>query len=166
MHVNRRRVPRALTDAQARHQAWLRQAADLLDNAFRVPVIGTRVGWDPVVGLIPVLGDLVTPAFGVLVLLQAMRLGIPKVVQLRMVGNMAVDFVGGLVPLLGDLFDAAWKANAANMALLERHAYEIRRASVGDWLFVVGLIAIVIAIAVVPLLLFTWLIHLLGRHLF
>ncbi len=156
-------VPRPLSDAQLRQLAWLRHVADLLDNAFVVPGTSYRIGWDPILGVMPGLGDLVTPAFGVLVLLQANRLGVPRLVQVRMVANVAIDFFGGLVPIAGDLFDASWKANVANMRLLERHAYEIRRPTAGDWLFAAALLVLLAACAIIPLLLFAWAWHLVGR---
>jgi len=71
--------------------------------------------------------------------------------------NAGIDTVVGAVPLLGDLFDFAWKANDLNLALLERHAYEDSRARAGDWAFVSLMIALVLALAVVPFLLLGWL---------
>ncbi len=149
-------TPRPLSPAQARHQAWLGRLADLLDNAIAVPGTGCRVGWDPILGLVPGLGDLVTPIVGSLIVVQAFRLGLPRVVQLRMVGNIAIDFLIGAVPVVGDLFDFTWKANAMNMALLEQHAYEIRKPSRGDWLFVGAMLAVIAACAILPVLIAWW----------
>ena len=70
----------------------------------------------------PGLGDLVSPLFTIGILWQARDLGIPRVVQLRMIFNVAIDSLVGAVPVLGDLFDFAWKSNNMNLALLERHA--------------------------------------------
>ena len=144
---------RRLTAAQERRLAALRQVAHLLDSAIVVPGTSYRIGLDPLIGLVPVLGDLLSPLFAIVMLWQAREFGLPRIVQLRMVMNVAIDAVLGVVPLAGDLFDAAWKANDMNLALLEKHAREEHRPSAGDWLFVTAMAAIVIAVALTPVLL-------------
>ena len=101
-------------------------------------------------GIIPGIGDLVSPLFAIGILLQARELQIPKVVQLRMIFNVAIDSLVGAVPIVGDLFDFAWKANDRNLALLEQHAHEERQADAGDWLFVTLMITILVALAALP----------------
>ena len=96
--------------------------------------------------------------FTIGVIWQAHDLRIPKVVQLRMIFNAAIDGLIGAIPVAGDLFDFAWKSNQMNLALLERHAYEEHRAVVGDWLFVVAMIALLVLIAVLPFVVAGWLI--------
>ena len=128
----------------------------MLDSAMLVPGTGIRFGLDPILGLIPGLGDLVSPLFTIGILWQARDLSIPKVVQLRMIFNVAIDTLVGIVPVAGDLFDVAWKANDMNMALLERHAYEEHPASTRDWVFVSSMIALLVVLAVAPLLLLGW----------
>lgn len=130
--------------------------SSLLDSAFEVPGTKYRVGLDPLVGLVPAVGDLVTPLFTIAVLWQSREMGVPRVVQVRMLLNAALDALLGVVPLAGDLFDFAWKANQMNLALLERHAYE-ERSTTGDWLFVIVMIALVMVIAALPFLLVGWL---------
>src|SRR5678815_1721368 len=120
---------RPLTPGQQQRLIALRHMARLLDSAFEVPGTTYRVGLDPILGLVPGIGDLVSPLFTIGVLWQAHDLGIPRVVQLRMLGNVAIDAVVGAVPFLGDLFDFAWKSNEMNMVLLEEHAAEERTAS-------------------------------------
>ncbi len=87
---------------------------------MRVPGTRFRFGLDPVIGLVPGLGDAVGAAFSALILLAGVRLGAPPVVLLRMVGNIALDALVGAVPVLGDAFDFGFKANRRNLALLER----------------------------------------------
>jgi hypothetical protein len=82
-----------------------------------------------------------------------------------MLFNVAIDLLIGAVPLVGDAADVFWKSNAMNMALLERHAAEVRPATAGDWLFVIAIVAAVAAVAVVPLLVVYWLGSLVIRHL-
>src|SRR5688572_1490943 len=141
----------------------IRRVSRLLDSALVVPGTSIRYGLDPILGLIPVLGDFVSPLFAIGVLWQARDLGIPKIVQLRMIFNVAIDTFLGIVPVVGDLFDFAWKANDMNMALLERHAYEEHRGSPGDWAFVLMLILVLIVIAVAPFFLFGWVLSTVGR---
>ena len=157
---------RQLTPEQERRLSGLRWIADLLDNAFVVPGTSYRVGLDPIVGLLPGIGDLVSPLFAIGMLLQARQLGVPRVVQMRMVINVAIDALVGVVPVLGDLFDFAWKANDMNLALLELHAREERRGSRGDYAFVTLMIALVAGLAVIPFVILGWLMSAIGAKLF
>jgi uncharacterized protein DUF4112 len=135
----------------------LRRWAVLLDSAFRIPGTRIRFGLDAIVGLIPGLGDISTPAFAALLLMQAVRMRLPVVVQARMVLNAAFDMLIGLVPILGDLADIGWKANLKNLALLERHARPGVPPSRGDYLFVWVCLAFLALIAVTPVVLIVWL---------
>jgi hypothetical protein len=143
---------RHLTPGQSQRLDTLRRMSQLLDSAFVVPGATYRVGLDPILGLIPGIGDLVSPLFTIGVLWQARELGVPRVVELRMIFNVAIDALLGAVPIAGDLFDFAWKANDRNMLLLEQHAQEERPASPGDWLFVALMSLVVLAIAALPFL--------------
>jgi hypothetical protein len=134
----------------------LRRLQWFLDEAFRVPGTSIRVGWDPIIGLVPWVGDLLTALLSCAIVPHAHQMRLPRIVQLRMLMNVAVDLVVGAIPVVGDAADAFWKSNSMNMALLERHADEVRPASAGDWLFVAGIIAAVVAIALVPLVVLYW----------
>lgn len=155
---------RQLTPAQEQRLAGLRALADLLDNAFVVPGTSYRIGLDPLIGLIPGIGDLVSPVFTIGLLLQARHLGVPRVVQARMLVNVAIDALVGVVPVVGDLFDFAWKANEKNLDLLERHAREDRGGSAGDYAFVALMILGVAVLAAVPFVLLAWLLSVLGAR--
>ena len=141
--------------------AALRSLQRLLDDAFRVPGTSIRFGWDPLIGLMPWVGDVLTAVFSCAIILQAHHLGVPRVVQLRMLMNVAIDVIVGAIPLFGDVADAFWKSNAQNFALLERHAAQVQPATAGDWLFVTGIIAAMVVIAAVPLIVMYWLVHVL-----
>jgi Domain of unknown function (DUF4112) len=141
----------------------LRRVSQLLDSAFAVPGTSFRVGLDPILGLVPGLGDLVTPLFTVVLLWQSRKIGVPRIVQLRMVFNAAIDALIGVVPLLGDLFDFAWKSNNRNLALLETHVYQVRHSTAGDWVFVIVVVTTMAAILAIPLMLAAWLIASLSR---
>jgi hypothetical protein len=135
----------------------LRKWAVLLDSAFQVPGTRMRFGLDPIVGLIPGAGDLVTGFFSIMILLHSIRLKIPKVVIARMLLNTGLDLLVGAVPLLGDLFDAGFKANLRNLGLLERYAHRRVKPETADYVFVGLCIAIVVTLAVVPLVVLWWL---------
>lgn len=110
-------------ELQARRRASLarmRTLAYWLDDAFRVPVIDKRIGIDGIIGVLPFVGDFAGLALSSLLIGEAMRLGAPRFLLVRMGANVGVDFLVGLVPLAGDLFDMAFKANRRNQALMER----------------------------------------------
>ena len=143
----------------------LRRLRWWLDEAFRVPGTSIRVGWDPIIGLVPWAGDLFTALLACAIVVHAHRRRLPRVVQLRMLFNVAIDLLIGAVPFFGDAADVFWKANSMNMTLLESHASEARPASAGDWLFVAGILAAIAAVALVPLVVVYWLGSLVFRHL-
>ncbi|HUF24448.1 MAG TPA: DUF4112 domain-containing protein [Vicinamibacterales bacterium] len=126
----------------------LRRYANLLDKAFRIPGTNIRFGLDPIAGLIPGLGDLASPIFAGLLIVEGTRLGIPKIVLMRMVVNALIDAVIGAVPLVGTVGDVFFRANTKNVALLERHAAPGgHRATRADYTFVwVALTALVLGV--------------------
>jgi hypothetical protein len=145
----------------------LRSLRRLLDDAFRLPGTRIRFGWDAIVGLIPWAGDLVTALLAGMIVVQAHRMGVPRIVLLRMLVNIGVDLAVGLVPFAGDVADVFWKASTRNMALLERHAAWPRPASASDWAIVSGVILSVVLMALAALLLMLWMLQgLLGRMFF
>ncbi len=134
----------------------LRRWAVLLDSVFRVPGTRFRFGLDAIVGLVPGLGDMVAPVFTIAVLATGMKMHVPAIVQARMVLNALIDMLIGLVPLLGDFADVAWKADLRNVALLERHARPGIPPTSSDFAFVIVCISLVVLIAAVPLVLLAW----------
>ena len=98
-----------------------RAVASLFDDAFEIPVVGIKVGLDPVLGLLPVSGDLVSGVLSLYIPLEAARLGVPMTTVLRMLANVGLDTAVGSVPVIGTLFDTVWRANRRNVDLLERH---------------------------------------------
>ena len=99
----------------------VRAMSRVLDTAIRIPGTNMRFGLDAIVGLVPGVGDLVGAGMSGFIILTAARLGAPPAVLVRMVANVGIDALVGVVPIAGDLFDAAWRANTRNAALLERH---------------------------------------------
>ena len=144
-------------ESHTRTLAALRKWSVLLDSAFRVPGTSLTFGLDPILGLIPGLGDLTTPLFSALLLLHAVRMRIPRVIQLRMLINAVVDILVGFIPVIGDLFDFGWKANVWNLALLERYAHPGSKPTKGDWIFVLTIVGVLVAVTVIPLAFGLWL---------
>jgi hypothetical protein len=123
----------------------LARLAWLLDNAIEIPGTRFRVGLDPILGLIPGLGDLIGVLASSYIVREAARLGAPPSVLTRMAFNVAIDGLIGLVPFAGDVFDAVWKANQRNYALLEQYIEQPRRAARSSRAFVALLIAALVA---------------------
>jgi hypothetical protein len=98
----------------------MRLMSRLLDNWIQLPG-GYRIGLDPIIGLMPGLGDFLGSIFSLWIVYDAARLGIRPWHLVRMIFNVVIESVVGAVPIAGDVFDAIWKANAKNMLLVERH---------------------------------------------
>ena len=123
----------------------LARLAWLLDNSIVIPGTRFRVGIDAIVGLIPGLGDLLGVLASSYIVREAARLGAPPSVLTRMVFNVAVEGVVGLIPFFGDVFDAVWKANQRNYALLEQHIDHPQLTARSSRMFVALVIAVLIA---------------------
>jgi hypothetical protein len=123
----------------------------LMDDMFRVPVLGWRFGLDALLGLIPGLGDTSTSLVSFYILAAAVRYRVPKITLLRMGLNIAFDYVIGSLPVVGDVADAWWKSNRMNLDLLRKRATvsaaEARSGRASDWLFVGGIIAALVVLA-------------------
>ena len=122
--------------------------ATLLDESVRIPGTEFRFGIDPIVGLLPGVGDLLGGAASLYIILEAARAGAPASVLLRMGGNVAIDTLVGGSPVLGDVFDFGWKSNTRNARLLARHLevpVATKRASTA---LVVGMLAALALIAI------------------
>jgi hypothetical protein len=131
----------------------LRRWARIFDSAFRIPGTQITFGIDPILGLVPGLGDVASPVLSLLFIWHGLRLGVPKVVLARMVLNVLIDAGVGAIPVIGDLFDFGWKANAWNLALLERHAMPGRPPTSADYLFVTLCALVIVAVALLPIVL-------------
>ncbi|KAB8314691.1 DUF4112 domain-containing protein [Tolypothrix campylonemoides VB511288] len=99
----------------------IRQLSRLMDTSLRIPGTGFRIGLDPIIGLIPGAGDFISTAFSAYIIFLATRFGIPRQDLTEMIFNVALESVVGTVPLVGDLFDAYYKSNIRNLAILEKH---------------------------------------------
>lgn len=115
-----------LAEVQASRRR-LQRMSRLLDEAVRIPGLGWKIGVDSVVGLVPVVGDVIGLALSGFVVYEGVKIGAPRPLLLKMTGFAALDALVGLVPLLGDVFDFAFKANRINARLLEDYLQEQER---------------------------------------
>ena len=99
----------------------IRKLSRLMDTSIRIPLTGFRIGIDPIIGLVPGAGDLISTAFSAYIIFLATRFGIPRQDLTKMIFNVGLEAVVGTVPLVGDLFDAFYKSNIRNLAILEQH---------------------------------------------
>ena len=128
----------------------LEVVARLMDNQFAVPGLGWRFGMNAIIDLIPGIGDIATTVVALYVLVSAVRYRVPKITLLRMGLNIAIYFLGGLVPWLGDLFAIWWKPNIRNLKLLSSRATvsgeDARKGRKSDWIFVGVIVAILLTL--------------------
>ncbi len=103
------------------HLARARALATLLDSSILIPGTARRIGLDPIIGLIPFVGDFAGALLSSYIVLAAAFAGASVFTLIRMIVNIGIDTLVGSIPLFGDIFDAAWKSNAMNIALFERH---------------------------------------------
>ena len=140
----------------------------LMDDLFRIPGIGWRFGLDALIGLVPGLGDTATSLVSFYILAAGVRYRVPKITLLRMGTNIALDYALGSLPLVGDLFDAWWKSNQKNIALLKERAAvsaeNARAGRVSDWLFVGLIMVVLVGIAVGAGLVSLWILLLIAQQ--
>jgi hypothetical protein len=141
----------------------LRRFAVWLDAGIAVPGTSIRVGLDPLLGIVPGLGDAAGALLAAWILVEAIRMGAPRATLARIASNIAVDALIGAVPVLGDVFDVVWKANLKNVALLERHAIDPAGAGKSDRFLVVlvvgGVAALCLGLLVGGVVLSAWLVR-------
>ncbi|MDQ1613102.1 MAG: hypothetical protein QOG00_3033 [Pyrinomonadaceae bacterium] len=158
-----RAAGRALVPERPRSQIEIEQSLDQLsrwmDGLFRIPGTGWRFGLDAIVGLIPGIGDTVSTLTGFYILAAGVRYRVSKVTLLRMGLNIGVDYVFGAIPIIGDIFDAAWKSNMKNVELLRRRATvsaaDAHSGRTSDWLFV-GLVMLALLALLVGSITILW----------
>jgi hypothetical protein len=138
----------AASPADMEALAWL------LDNSIPIPGTGRRIGLDAVIGLVPGVGDVVSGGLGILVVARGVQVGLPGVVVARMLANVALDFVIGSIPVIGDAFDLWFKANQRNVGLVRRYTLAPGASTAPQWGFFIAILAgmVLLAVAVVWLI--------------
>ena len=155
------------SSAQYPHQpAWnkkdvgqLAQAlAQILDSSFTIPGTSIRIGLDPLLGLIPGIGDLISNAIGSSLLFLATKAGVPRIVILRMSFNIFINMVVGAIPIIGDLFSIWFKSNLQNAQILHRHCQTTTPVTtLIDWVYVSGIVISMILIFGLAFVFLFWL---------
>jgi hypothetical protein len=131
---------------------WAENLVTLLDDRFRIPGTDVRFGLDPIIGILfPGIGDAVTGVGSIGLLTLALRRGVPRVIMLRMILNILVDVISGALPVVGDIFDVAYKSNRRNLELVREH--ELPESKPGFWDYAIAALGVSLAILsiIVPL---------------
>jgi hypothetical protein len=137
----------------------------VLDEWFRIPGTSIRFGLDGIVGLVPWAGDVLAGFASCIILVAAWFRGVPYVTLVRMLVNLGVDVVVGAIPVIGDIFDIAWKANRRNYALLARHLEQPHRHTWKDWTFLLLMAVVLLMIFALPLFLLLLAVEWLKAHM-
>ena len=161
-------LPPEEKDKRARLEPLFRWVAIVMDELIALPNSKFKFGLDPLIGLIPGIGDTASAIVSALVLIQAARCGLPKILLARMSLNILINEIVGIIPGVGDVFSFWFKSNKRNYELLLAHTEKPRQARVSDWFFVIATLAILF-VAVATGIYVSWLIlraigQLLGLH--
>ena len=142
----------------------LEMLTHVLDDWLRIPGTSVRFGVDAIIGLVPGIGDVLGGVASCILLLAAWFRGVPYIALVRMAVNVGIEVLVGSVPLVGDAFDVAWKANRRNYKLLVRHVDQPRRHTWKDWAFLWTLGAAILAVFALPLIALSWVLLWLLRY--
>jgi Domain of unknown function (DUF4112) len=148
--------PRLKRGGKAFDDESLDLLSHVLDDFIKIPGTSIRFGLDGIVGFIPGIGDLIGGIASCIIIVAAWARGVSYVTVARMVANVAIEVVVGAIPVLGDMFDIAWRANRRNYALLTGSIYEPRKHTIQSWFFLVVLCIVLAALVLLPMLLFAW----------
>ena len=131
---------------------WAEHLVTLLDDRFRIPGTDFRFGLDPIIGILfPGIGDAVTGAGSVGLMALALRRGVPGVILFRMILNILVDVLAGSLPIVGDIFDVAYKSNRRNLELIREHEEPESKPTVWDYAIATLGVSLAILSMIVPL---------------
>jgi hypothetical protein len=144
----------------------LESLSKYLDDWVKIPVVGWRFGLDALIGLIPNVGDTVTSLASFYILVAGVRYGVPKITLLRMAFNIGLDYVVGAIPFIGDAFDFFWKSNKQNIDLIRERGTGKGNGTTGDYIFVFGIIALLIALLIGSILVSLYILGLFFREIF
>lgn len=154
---SKKRDPVPFDDPVSEQLAWL------LDSSIGIGPF--TIGLDGIVGLIPGLGDVITDLMGMLIVVRAMRNGVHRAAVLRMVVNLGIDTVLGAIPIAGDLFDFAFKANMKNIEIY-RQSLSGTREPLKDWGFIILVVVLLLLLLLVPLFSLFLVLRWMGDHFF
>jgi hypothetical protein len=149
--------PRTRRGSKAFDDEHLDQLSHILDDCFRIPGTTLRFGLDGIIGFVPFVGDATAGIASCIIILAAWTRGVSYVTLARMLANWGIEVLLGTVPVVGNLFDIAWKANRRNYSLLTGSLADPRGVKHRSWLFFAALCLVLAALLVLPMLLFAWL---------
>ena len=131
----------------------LKRLSEKLDNSITIPGTERKIGIDPIIGLIPGGGDLVGGIISIYVMHSGIKMGVSRKTIIRMFVNIALEFVIGCIPILGDLFDATWKSNQRNVKLIEKSIMSEEKNTIFGYLIIGILIKVLTGIIILTLVL-------------
>jgi len=156
-------LPPEETEKRSELEPLFRWLAVIMDNLLRVPGTRFRFGLDPLIGLVPGLGDTGSAIVSAMALIAAARRGLPKILLARMSLNILINEAVGIIPIVGDVFSFWFKSNARNYELLKKFSAVPRRSTASDWAFVIFVLAALVVILAVSVALSFWLLYSLAK---
>lgn len=148
--------PRTKSGARLFDDENLDLLSHILDDFLKIPGTSIRFGLDGIIGLVPGVGDVIGGIASSVIIMAAWMRGVPYITVTRMVVNVGIEVLVGTIPIVGDMFDVAWRANRRNYALLEGSLAQPRRYTIQSWLFLGALCLVLAILAVLPLFLLAW----------
>ena len=142
---------------------WL---ALIMDDFLRLPGTSLRFGLDPIIGLLPGIGDVASAIISAVALVHAARYGVPKILLVRMATNILINELVGIIPGLGDAFSFWFKSNVRNYELLRRYSAAPARSRRGDWIFVIAVLGLLFIIVCAGLIVTVLVLQAIGRFVF
>ena len=129
----------------------LKLLSERLDNSIKIPGTNQKIGIDPIIGLIPILGDFIGVIFSTYIMYSGIKMGVSSKIVKKMATNLAIEFIIGSIPIIGDIFDALWKANKKNVELIEEATIENQENYRLNYLITASLIALILGLILVIL---------------
>ena len=148
--------PRTKSGARLFDDENLDLLSHILDDFLKIPGTSIRFGLDGIIGLVPGVGDVIGGIASSVIIMAAWMRGVPYITVTRMVVNVGIEVLVGTIPVVGDMFDVAWRANRRNYALLEGSLAQPRKYTIQSWLFLGALCLVLAILAVLPLFLLAW----------
>jgi hypothetical protein len=122
-----------------------------LDDSIKIPGTNQKFGIDAIVGIIPILGDFIGVIFSVYIMYSGIKMGVSSKIVKKMAANIAIEFIIGSMPIIGDIFDALWKANKRNVELIEEATIENQENYRLNYLIMASLIVLILSLILVIL---------------
>ncbi|HZY62269.1 MAG TPA: DUF4112 domain-containing protein [Edaphobacter sp.] len=148
--------PRTKSGARLFDDENLDLLSHILDDFLKIPGTSIRFGLDGIIGLVPGVGDVIGGIASCVIIMAAWMRGVSYITVTRMVVNVGIEVLVGTVPIVGDMFDIAWRANRRNYALLEGSLTQPRKYTIQSWLFLGALCLVLAILAVLPLFFLAW----------